>query len=127
MDHGFSGCPCASKSLEWILKWCHIHVRHFTNVIELLKFVALWDNCRRKWLTLSMIIKCFLWYMWNTKNKRVFKGICYSPVKIADEVILLSFIWYKKEERVINVSGWNGVLLLLIVCNCLLFLVFLCA
>ncbi|CAI9281301.1 unnamed protein product [Lactuca saligna] len=100
-DHLLIKCDVAVEARNRILNWCGIPNTQFNDVNEFLNFAATWGNCPRKRVKVTLMLYGLLWFIWIARNNKRFKGIHTNPAKIADEVILQTFSWFKfisKEE-----------------------------
>ena len=93
-DHLLVKCKIAEEVCEWILDWCGMAARKFQNIEEFLDYGASWGNCPKKEIA-GLIFYCTLWHIWKARNNKIFNKVNTSPAKIADDIILQSYEWYK--------------------------------
>lgn len=98
-DHLLITCDYSKEVQEWILKWCGIQNRRFSNVREFIDYAAVWGNCHRKKGILSLVFYCLLWNIWLVRNAKSFNKIGAPQTRTADNIISPSYFWYKHRSN----------------------------
>lgn len=75
---------------NWIINWCGLSVRRFTNIVDFIDLVDLGIYCNRKKLITSTILFCLIWKTWLSRNDKFFKSIRVNRTKLGGFIISIS-------------------------------------
>ncbi|XP_023752978.1 uncharacterized protein LOC111901352 [Lactuca sativa] len=109
VDHLIITCEHSRSVQLWIFKWCGISDKLFLNIRELIDFAVSCGNCAKKKEILIMVFYCTVWNVWLSRNEKIFKRISVNTIRIANNIISLSYIWCKHRGGAScgNWAEWN--------------------
>ena len=94
-DHILVACPFAMQVWRWIWSWCGLQSQNFQSINDLLISLGATGGCTRRRLMLHAIFYGTLWCLWKARNDRTFTNKSSSASRVTDEILSLTFSWFK--------------------------------
>lgn len=99
-DHVLISCQSIIPVWSGVLSWCKLSTQMPSSFTHLFAMISSSSSNNKESQLLHAICYATIWQIWKTRNGIVFNnGPPLKPSKIMDEVISLTYLWYKHRGR----------------------------
>ena len=93
--HALWRCSFAQTIWYWVFRWCDIPIPVVNVIGDLIQFINTWGSNKNRRIILISICYGTLWVIWKARCDWVFKKRRISPMKVADNIKSIVYIWLK--------------------------------